>query len=237
MKNAVYTTLTRQSGLMREMQVIANNIANMSTKGFRQQGVVFSEFVRETGDAPSLSMAEANTVNTSLLRGDLTETGNALDLGIEGEGFFLIDTEQGLRLTRAGSFSLSDAGEVVTPQGDRVLDVSQAPILLPGGMEGVSIAPDGTISRDGQVVSQVGLFRPVDDTGLKREDGVMFDAPEGIEPEPDGRMRQGFVEGSNVDPILQIARMIEVQRSYEMGQKFLEREDNRVRDAMQSLTR
>jgi flagellar basal-body rod protein FlgF len=237
MKNGVYTTLTRQSGLMREMQVIANNIANMSTKGFRQQGVVFSEFVRETGDAPSLSMAEANTVNTSLLRGDLTETGNALDLGIEGEGFFLIDTDQGLRLTRAGSFSLSDAGEVVTPQGDRVLDVSQAPILLPGGMAGVSIAPDGTISRDGLVVSQVGLFRPVDDTGLKREDGVMFDAPEGIEPEPDGRMRQGFVEGSNVDPILQIARMIEVQRSYEMGQKFLEREDNRVRDAMQSLTR
>jgi len=80
MENTIYSTITRQSGLLQEMQVIANNIANMSTRGFRQQGVVFSEFVRKTGDGPSLSMAIANTNSTAFAGGELTQTNNLLTL-------------------------------------------------------------------------------------------------------------------------------------------------------------
>ena len=237
MENTLFIALSRQASLRREMSTIANNIANQSTKGYRQQGVVFSEFVRKTGDGPSLSMAQVNTTNLSMHTGEMIETGNPVDLAIEGEGFFLIDAKAGVRLSRSGAFSLNEKGEIVTGQGDRVLDISQAPILVPGGSQGMSVAPDGTVSRSGQPIGQIGIFRPQDATDLIREDGVLFDAPSGIEPVPDARVRQGFVEGSNVDPILQIARMIEVQRSYEMGQKFLEREDNRLRETMKSLTR
>lgn len=237
MQNTIYTNITRQSGLVREMQVIANNIANMSTRGFRQQGVVFSEFVQETGDGPSLSMAEANSHNTAFLPGQLTETRAPFDFAIEGEGFFLVETDRGERLTRAGSFQPNQIGELVSPEGFRLLDSGRAPILITGDASEIFVAPDGTISNANQPIGQIGVFVPTQPEVLKREDGVLFDAGEDFEPGFDATLRRGFLEGSNVNPILQVARMIEVQRSYEMGQKFLDREDSRIRDAMKAFTR
>ena len=88
MDNAGYTVLSRQSGLMREMQIVANNIANAATTGFRQEGLVFSEHIAALDNGPSISMTGSVVRNTSLLQGTLTETRGALDLAIEGEGFF-----------------------------------------------------------------------------------------------------------------------------------------------------
>ena len=122
MDAAGYVTLTRQSGLMREMQLIANNIANASTAGFRREGVVFSEYVRRLDDAPSLSMAHASARHVDLTPGETEMTGAAFDLAIEGEGFFLVETPQGNRLTRAGMFTPSAEGELVNPDGHRLLD-------------------------------------------------------------------------------------------------------------------
>ncbi len=93
METASYTTLTRQSGLMREMQVIANNIANTATTGFRQEGLIFAEYVAKT-DMGSISMATAQIHDTSTLQGTLTQTGGQFDVGIQGDGFFLIQTPQ-----------------------------------------------------------------------------------------------------------------------------------------------
>lgn len=237
MGNAIYTTLTRQSGLMREMQVVANNIANAATTGFRQEGLIFAEHVKRIEGGSSLSMATATVRNTSMLQGGLTQTGGPLDLAIEGDGFFLIETPQGQRLTRAGHFSPSAAGELVTPDGHRVLDGGGAPIFLPPDAASLSVAADGTISAGGVPLGQVGLVRPVDPMGMIRETGVLFRADAGIEPADGGRMLQGFLEASNVDPISQIARMIQVQRAYEMGQGLLEREDERIRTAIKTFIR
>lgn len=237
MDNAIYTTLTRQSGLMREMQVVANNIANAATTGFRQEGVIFSEHVKRIEGGASLSMATANVRNTSMLQGGLTQTGGPLDLAIEGEGFFLIETPQGERLTRAGHFSASADSELVTPDGFRVLDTGGAPVFLPPDASDLSVAADGTLSAGGIPLAQIGLVQPVDPLGMIRETGVMFRAEAGIEPAEAGRILQGFLESSNVDPISQIARMIEVQRAYEMGQSFLEREDERIRAAIKTFIR
>ncbi len=117
MDAAGYVTLTRQSGLMREMELIANNIANASTAGFRREGVVFSEYVRRLDDAPSLSMAHASARHVDLTPGETEMTGAAFDFAIEGEGFFLVETPQGNRLTRAGMFTPSAEGELVNPDG------------------------------------------------------------------------------------------------------------------------
>jgi len=105
MENAGYTVLTRQTGLIREMQTIANNIANATTTGFKAEGVVFSEYVMPVERGASLSMGQGNVAKTSLEQGSLTQTGGTFDLAIEGDGFFLIETPLGERLTRAGSFS------------------------------------------------------------------------------------------------------------------------------------
>ena len=237
MDNAIYTTLTRQSGLMREMQVVANNIANAATTGFRQEGLIFSEHVKRIEGGASLSMATANVRNTLMLQGGLTQTGGPLDLAIEGEGFFLIETPQGERLTRAGHFSASADSELVTTDGFRVLDTGGAPVFLPPDASDLSVAADGTLSAGGIPLAQIGLVQPVDSLGMIRETGVMFRADAGVEPAEAGRILQGFLESSNVDPISQIARMIEVQRAYEMGQSFLEREDERIRAAIKTFIR
>lgn len=237
MENAGYTTLTRQSGLLRELQVVANNIANAATTGYRQEGLIFAEHVTRTEGGPSLSMATANVRNTSMLQGALTPTGGTLDLAIEGPGFFLIETPQGERLTRAGNFTLSAAGEMVTNDGFRVLDAGGAPVFVPPDAAKVAISRDGTLSANGRPLGQLGLVQPIEAHDLIREDGVMFRTEGGTEPVLDTRIVQGFLESANVNPIGQIARMVEVQRAYEMGQSFLDAENERIRTALKAFTR
>ncbi|WP_158965224.1 flagellar hook-basal body complex protein [Chachezhania sediminis] len=237
METTVYATLSRQSGLMREMQIVANNIANVSTTGFRQEGLTFSEFIRRAPGEPSVSMAGARIETTSHSQGALRRTDGVFDLAIEGDGFFLIDTPNGQRLTRAGAFSPNAAGDLVTMDGHRVLDAGGAPVFVPGTYAQILIGSDGTISADGVQIGQVGIVMPTTPENIVREDGVMFRADEGVEPAEGARVLQFFLEGSNVDAVLQVARMIEVQRAYELGQKFLDAEDRRVRDALDTLNR
>lgn len=238
MDNASYTALTRQSGLMAEMQAVANNIANANTTGFRAEGVTFAEHIKALGpDDASLSMATATARQTSAVQGALAQTGGTFDLAIEGDGFFLIQTPQGERLTRAGAFTPNENGDLVTLDGYPVLDAGGAPVFVPQGVGTIGIAPDGTISADGQPVGQVGIVMPSDPLSMTRENGVRFAAPGGFEPALDGRVLQGFLEDSNVNPIEQITRMIEVQRAYELGQSFMDKEDERIRGVIRTLGR
>lgn len=238
MDNAGYTTLTRQSGLLREIQVVAHNIANISTTGFRREGLLFSEYVRDLeGERPSLSMAAANAHQTFLTQGTLTMTGGQLDIGIEGEGFFRIETPQGERLTRAGHFATNAGGEMVTPDGHRLLDVGGAPVFVPADAGQIGISRDGTVSADGQPLAQIGLVRPADPSQLRRMTGTLHEALGEVIPVEDARLHQGFLEESNVNPISEMARLIEVQRAYEIGQKFMDREDERIRGVIQTLGR
>lgn len=232
-----YTTLSRQSGLMREMRVIANNIANTATTGFRQEGLIFSEFVKAQPDQPSLSMTRAQVRNTSMGQGTLSQTNGRFDFAIQGDGFFLIETPDGERLTRAGSFSPNADGDLVTMSGHRVLDGGGAPVFVPGDAGDISVASDGTLSSNGRPLGQIGVFQPVDPLDMQREDGVMFRSEAGVEPAEEATILQGFLESSNVNPILQVARMVEVQRAYETGQSFLDAEDQRIRNAIKSLTK
>jgi flagellar basal-body rod protein FlgF len=235
MDNAIYTNITRQSGLLREMQVVANNIANMATTGFRAEGVIFAEHVRALdGQADSLSMATASGRTISSRQGALDQTGSPFHIAIEGEGFFLVQTPQGEALTRAGNFLRAGAGELVTPDGHVLLDGGGAPVFVPPDAASVSLAQDGTLSADGQPLTQIGLWRPIDPTEMSRQSGTLFTVASGVEPSEGAVLIQGAVEKSNVDPIAQIARMIEVQRAYELGQSFFDGEDQRIRDFLRT---
>ena len=234
MDAAGYAALTRQSGLMREMQVVANNIANLSTTGFRREGIIFSEHVNRMNEGPSLSMAQGNTRLVDLSQAGLSQTGGTFDLAIQGEGFFLIETPNGQALTRAGAFTPSAAGELVTPDGHRLLDQGGAPVFIPPDAGVVGVAQDGTVSSNGQPVAQIGLWAPVDPNSLRHQTGTMFTAEE-LQPIEGTTVLQGFLENSNVEPVSEIARMIQVQRAYEMGQKFMDAEDQRMRGVIQTL--
>jgi flagellar basal-body rod protein FlgF len=236
MEGGIYTTLTRQSGLMREMQIVAHNIANISTTGFRREGVIFSEYIQRVEDGPSLSMATGDTRHMDLRQAGLSETGGTFDFAIQGEGFFLVETPQGPSLTRAGSFMPNAEGELVNPGGNRLLDAGGAPIFIPPDVSGVSLSPDGSLSANGRPIAQVGLWQPSDPLKMTHAGGTVFNS-EAVVPTEGATILQGFVEESNVNPISEIARMIEVQRAYEMGQGFLEKEDERVTGLIQTLGR
>ncbi|WBU56936.1 flagellar hook-basal body complex protein [Paracoccus sediminicola] len=239
MENAIYAALTRQSGLMNEMRVIANNIANANTNGFRREGVIFSEYLSATGrGTEGLSMAHARGRLLDLEQAGMTRTGGSYDLAIDGPGFFAVETAEGPRLTRAGAFLASAEGELMTAEGHRLLDEGLAPIQLPPGAAQIAIGPDGTVSADGQQIARVGLFAAPDPATMLRQGGTMFAAdPATLEPAGEARIQQGFLEDSNVDPIAEISRMIEVQRAYEIGQTLLDREDRRIRDTITAMTR
>lgn len=235
METSGYVTLTRQSGLMREMEIIAHNMANAATTGFRQQGIVFSEYIEAVGQGDSLSMAAARVKSTSMSQGILTQTGNPLDLAIEGNGFFQLETQNGIRLTRAGAFNVNSVGDIVTAEGHRVLDIGGAPINVPPGEADVTVAADGTVSLGDQLLGQLGVVEPEAGADLKREAGVLFQTDATLIPAANGLVLQGHLEGSNVDAISQLTRLIEVQRAYEMGQKLLDMGDERSNSALQTL--
>ena len=220
------------------MRVVANNIANASTTGFRAEGIIFSEYVEVlSNDHDSLSMATGRVRNTMDAQGVLKQTNGTFDLAIEGDGFFLIQTPDGERLTRAGHFTPSANGDLVTADGYPVLDAGGSPVFVPVGAGRVAIGADGVMSVSGQLVGQIGIVVPTNPEGLIREGGTRFAAPDGFDIAQNGRVVQGFLEGSNVNPTLQIARMIEVQRAYELGQSFLDKEDERIRAVMQAIGR
>lgn len=238
MDNAIYAALTRQSGLMREMQTVANNIANANTAGFRREGVVFSEYMMSLDSSgETLAMAHARGRMVDLTPGVLTQTNGNFDLAIEGEGFFLVETPQGPRLTRAGAFTPNSDGEIVDMNGNFLLDDGQAVIAVPDGVRHIGIGPDGTITADEQPVGQIGVYSAPEPSQLFHQDGTLFSTTAELVPMEDPRVRQGFLEESNVQPVQEISRMIEVQRAYELGQSFLDREDDRIRSVISSLTR
>ncbi len=233
---AGYVALTRQSGLVKELQSVANNIANLSTTGYRREGVIFAEEVRALPvEGGSVAMTEARARYTEDLQGSLQQTGGTFDLAIEGEGYFTVMTPAGERLTRAGAFYRNGDGILVNPDGHALLDEGGGEITIPFEAKNVGISADGTVSVDGGPVARVGLVTVEDPTKLFREAGVLFRAEGGTVPVEEGRVVQGFVEQSNVSPVAEMARMVEVQRAYEYGQKLLDQEDERIRKVVNTL--
>ena len=235
MDNAGYVTLTRQSGLMAELRTLAQNVANASTVGYRREALVFSEFVK-TGGEESLSMGQATARFLDESQGVLKRTGGTFDLAIEGEGYFRVETDGGERLTRAGNFALSEDGEVVTIDGQRVLSADGATIAIPQDAGDIAISSDGGISVAGEVIARIGIST-ADPKTLRREGDNLLLPLEGSRPMDDFRIAQGFLENSNVNSVTEISRLIEVQRAYEMGQGLMQREHDRMTNTIQTLGR
>lgn len=234
MSNAVYAAITRQTGLTNELQVVANNLANASTTGYKADRAVFAEFLAGNGeDIEHISMGGLAGHQFDLEQGGLKFTGGQFDLAIQGDGFFVLDTPDGPRLTRAGHFQLSAEGRLVDAQGSPVLNPAGGALLIPQGVGDVSIAGDGTISANGRILGQVGIVQP--EGQLTRAGNTSFEAPEGFDPVEGARVVQGALEQSNVSPVLEVARMIEVQRAYEAGQALIEREDDRIAKFISTL--
>ncbi|MEM9898711.1 MAG: flagellar hook-basal body complex protein, partial [Pseudomonadota bacterium] len=143
--NMISAALSRQKGLMKELTSLANNIANADTAGYRGEGVMFSEYVKALEGSDSLSMTRAHARTIDLTQGDIITTNGTFDLAISGEGFFLVETPEGSRLTRAGAFTTNELGELVDGEGRRVLNNGEGPIAIPEGVSSVSVNSEGDV--------------------------------------------------------------------------------------------
>lgn len=236
MENTIYTNLARLEGLKSELQAIANNIANVSTTGFKKEGVMFSEHVAALENSnTSLSMATAELQRSDFTQGSITQTGAPLDFAIDGDGFFLIEFEDAQALTRAGNFKRNSNGEVVTAAGYRLLDGGGAPIFVPPDAQQIKLSADGALSVDGRLITNVGVYTPAEGDTPRRVGNTMFTIEEEPEPVENPAILQGFQEDSNVDAVLEVARMIEVHRAYERGTNLNQTEDDRIRNVLRTL--
>ncbi len=236
MDNAGYIGLSRSAGLMRELNAVANNIANLSTNGFRREGSVFAEHVKALGTSdPSISMTSMSHRYLDMSAGDIVNTKNPLDFAIADEGFFLVETAGGERLTRDGAFSQNAIGEIVTSNGDRVLNESGGSIVIPPQASSITATKDGTIFADGQAVGRLGIVT-ADQAFMVREGNNAFRAENGYETVQNAQVLQHALEGSNVSPVTELARLIEVQRMYESSKQFSDGESERIKQTIRTLS-
>jgi len=229
-----YLAVNRQRGLSGELAAIATNIANIDTPGYRREGRIFAEFVHAAPSGESLSMADLGAAFADPRMGEIAQTGGALDFAIDGPGFFVTEGPTGVLLTRAGAFQHSPQGLLVTSGGAPVLDDGGAPIALPPDGRPVSVASDGTVSVGDVPLArlQVALAAPED---MSRAGNTAFEPRGAVTQVEEPVIRQGALEQSNVDPVAELARMIEVSRGYERVQGLIENEDERIRDVIDTL--
>lgn len=218
------------------MQVVANNLANMSTAGYRAEGVVFAEMVeRLPTEGGSVAMTATRGRFTEPEQGSLRQTGGTYDLSIQGDGYFQIETPEGIRLTRNGAFTTNENSELVTMDGYPVLDASGGILFIPNDAKQITFGRDGTLAADDRPVGQVGVMTVADEGMLRRANGVQFVAEGGVQPLENPVVTQGYIEQSNVNPVVELTRMIEVQRAYESAQKLLQSDDERIKEVVRTL--
>ena len=241
METPTYIALSRQMVLRDQMDVVANNIANASTPGFKAEMMLMSEVDLPAERGVKLSYVQDFATARDFSPGPLRATGNSLDLAVQGNGFFAVQTPEGTRYTRVGRFQLDADGILVTSQGYPVLAGGSTVTISPDDGP-VNIAEDGSISTDRatggqqqQVIGKLDLVDFADPHSLKPAPDNLFIA-EGQPTAATGKIAQGMLEDSNVRPILEMTNLIEVTRNYQAMQRFLDSEHERQRRAINSIT-
>ena len=237
MSNPATIALSRQMALRNQLDIVANNIANSSTAGFQGQRILFQEFLAKTATGERISYVQDVGTVRDTSAGPIASTGNPLDVAINGEGYFAVENDKGIFYTRNGSFRLDADGQLITPDGSAVLGEGDVPFVFVPGETSIDI------SRDGDISTENGLIGRLQVVGFENEqamtpvgNGLLRTNQAPIEV-PDTGFVQGALENANVRPVLEITRMIEVLRSYQSVSKIVESEDERVKRAIQSLTR
>lgn len=232
-----HVALSGQLAQARRLETIANNVANAGTTGFRAEGIAFSTVVSKTNPFDT-SFAMGGESHADTRSGAFTATGNPLDVAIQGSGFLAIETPEGTAYTRDGRMQMLPTGDLVSTGGHPVLDTGGAPLTANPRGGPLEISRDGVIRQDGRALGTLGLFAIDLGQGYRRYENASFLGVGAAEPVQDFAANgfvQGTVEGSNVNPILEMTRLIEVQRAFESVSASLEQRDNALRDTIQAL--
>ncbi|MDD3760176.1 MAG: flagellar basal-body rod protein FlgG [Acidithiobacillus sp.] len=261
MMRSLYVAATGLEGEQTKMDVIANNLANVNTTGFKQSRAVFQDLLYQNLRQPGAQSSQTTQYPSGLqlgtgvrvvaterlmTQGNLTQTGNALDVGINGQGFFQILEPNGtIAYTRDGTFQLNNQGQLVTSNGYLL----QPPVTIPPNAQSITIGEDGTVSvvLPGQAAPQqvgtIQLANFINPTGLQSIGGNLYlqtgssGAPQTGQPSLNGlgTVQQGYLESSNVNVVSELVDMIATQRAYEINSKAVSTSDSMLGYAIQNI--
>jgi flagellar basal-body rod protein FlgF len=224
----------------RAMDITANNIANANTPGFRTERVQFADFVDNqsgTKSAPgvkSLSYTQDRATYRESQPGAITQTGNPYDLALTGDGYFTVSTKNGPRLTRDGRFGVMPDGTMADSSGNAVMDTNGKPIQVPTTDTQVSIAGDGSVSTESGPVGKVGVVT-ADPMKLRAEGTTNFVADATTSPVATPGIVQGAMEESNVQPVLEVTRMMDNERQFQFVTQLVQAEGDRQQNTIDKL--
>lgn len=240
MENAQLIGLSRQIALQRQMDVVANNIANLNTTGFKSEQILFEEYVMpvarhrdfEVGDQRLSYTLDWTTIH-DMSGGAIVQTGNPLDVALDGEGFLVVQTPQGERWTRSGALQIDPAGTLVNFDGYPVLTEQGAIFFQPGETD-IAIDGTGNISSSAGNKGRLRLVEFADPQETERRGDNLYSGGTPLAA-VDTRVVQGAIERSNVSGVSEMTEMIRVQRSYESVASMLQKQDELRRTAIQRL--
>jgi flagellar basal-body rod protein FlgF len=245
MENPSFIALSQQIALRRQMDVVANNVANMNTTAYKAERIMFQEMLSPKATTPGLTgdsgkiafVAEVGSLR-ELREGAFNLTNNPFDMALHGPGYFQVETPAGTRYTRAGQFQPDSQGRLVNPEGLPLLDTSGRPISLRPGETRIEIQPNGSIRSESGEVGRIGVVRFENEQAMKPIGGGLYETDAEALPD-DGKtaVKQGMIESSNVQGVLEMTNMIEVMRRYQTTQKILESEHERERKAIDKLSK
>ena len=242
MEVPTYVALSRLVAQQRSMEVTATNLANASTPGFKAERVLFSDWLGRQNQVDAVpggrtvSYTQDRATYREQAAGPLTQTSNPFDLAVSGDGFFTVDTPRGPRLTRAGRFTPMADGRVGDQDGNALLDIAGKPLRIAATDTRITINADGSVASENGPLGRIGLVQPADPARMTAEGGRLLRADGPTAPVPAPRMTQGAVEDSNVQPILEMTRMMADLREFQFVSQFVQGEADRQQNAINKLT-
>src|SRR5882724_6868402 len=249
MENTLLIGLSRQMVLERQIDVVANNVANVNTTGYKSDRSLFQEYLASgahednfVGSDRRVSYVQDRATFHDFSQGAAEETKNPLDVAIDGGGFLVVQTPAGERYTRDGGLQINNQGQLVTAAGDPVMGNS-GPIVFQPTDKAISIAADGSVTvlegvnRIDSVRGKLRLVSFADAQKLLKEGANLFSAGEGAaaQPDPASKVRQGFIEKSNVNSVAEMTRMMEITRTYTQISSLLQQQSDLHKSAIEKL--
>lgn len=236
MDTTSYLALSRQVALQRHMTNVANNLANATTTGYRAEHTLFAQVLERTGQGGPVAFVQDAALIRDLSPGPVTPTGNPFDLAVDGPGYFTFATPEGPRYSRAGRLVPDATGQLVDSAGHPVLDAGGNPIVLALDDRQISVGPDGTVSGAAGPIARIALVTFPDEAALEPTGQGLYRADQPPGPAA-GRLVQGALEGSNVQPVLEMTTMLETVRAFEGAQKLLDAKHELERQTIERTIR
>jgi flagellar basal-body rod protein FlgF len=237
MNNASYIMLSKEVLLFKQHDVVANNVANVNTIGFKSRDMIFDDVLVKEGKNSKIAFVEDERTDLDIKDGPIRVTGRMLDAAITGNGYFMIETPLGVRFTRAGNFQIDNQGRLVNTDLYPVLDTNKQPIQFEPGSTNIEFRENGMITVNNEAAQQLGIVSFDNDRFLENVGANLFKSDMEEVPATKFRLVQGSLEDSNVNSVIELTKMIELQRSLTATVNFNNSLDELERDAVKILSR